>query len=64
MVDPRTRPEEEWVLAFLEEDGVYVHPGAFVDFSDEAYVILSLLTPEDAFAEGAARLLARVDAGA
>jgi len=59
---PRTRSEEEWVLSFLEDDGVYVHPGAFFDFTDEAYVILSLLTPEDAFAEGVARLLARVDA--
>jgi aspartate/methionine/tyrosine aminotransferase len=60
---PRTRSEEEWALSFLEQDAVYVHPGAFFDFADEAYVVLSLLTPEDTFAEGTARLLARVNGG-
>ena len=42
---PRTRDEEAWALAFLEEDGVHVHPGHFFDFEDEAYVVVSLLTP-------------------
>jgi alanine-synthesizing transaminase len=58
---PRTQSEEAWALALLEADGVYVHPGAFFDFREEAYLIVSLLTPEGVFAEGASRLLARVE---
>jgi alanine-synthesizing transaminase len=58
---PRTQSEETWVLSFLERDLVYVHPAAFFDFPDEAYVVLSLLTPENAFAEGTSRLLSRVE---
>ena len=58
---PRTQSEEAWVLSFLERDLVYVHPAAFFDFPDEAYVVLSLLTPENAFAEGTSRLLSRVE---
>jgi aspartate/methionine/tyrosine aminotransferase len=57
---PRTQSEEEWVLAFLEHDHVHVHPGHFFDFEDEAYAIVSLLTPEDTLREGAARIVARV----
>jgi alanine-synthesizing transaminase len=53
---PRTRSEEAWVLGLLEE-GVYVHPGAFFDFSEEAFVIVSLLTPEDTFDAGVERIL-------
>lgn len=56
---PRTRSEEAWALELLEEDGVYVHPGAFFDFAEEAFVVLSLLTPEAIFDEGTARVLAR-----
>ncbi len=59
---PRTRTEEEWALALLEEDGVHVHPGHFFDFADEAYVVVSLLTPEDIFREGTKRLVGRVRA--
>ncbi len=58
---PRTREEEAWVLRLLERDGVYAHPGHFFDFADEAYVVVSLLTPETTFDEGISRLLARVD---
>jgi alanine-synthesizing transaminase len=57
---PRTRAEEAWSLVFLEEDGVYVHPGHFFDFADEAYVVVSLLTEETTLAEGARRIVARV----
>ena len=59
---PRTRSEEGWVLTFLEQDGVYVHPAHFFDFDEEAYVVLSLLTREDSFREGARRILDRVRA--
>lgn len=57
---PATRSEEGWVLALLEEDGVYVHPGHFFDFEREAYLVLSLLTPEAAFAQGVDRLVTRL----
>ncbi len=56
---PRTRSEEEWTLELLEDDGVYVHPGHFFDFEDEAYVVVSLLTTEDTFAEGMRRIVRR-----
>jgi alanine-synthesizing transaminase len=58
---PRVETEEAWTLLFLEEDGVYVHPGHFFDFAEEAYVVLSLLTPEGAFSEGVSRLVKRVE---
>ncbi|HEX7666309.1 MAG TPA: pyridoxal phosphate-dependent aminotransferase, partial [Polyangiaceae bacterium] len=59
---PRTRSEEEWVLALLDE-GVLVHPGAFFDFESEAYVVVSLLTPEAVLAEGIAKIVALVANG-
>ena len=61
---PRTRDEQAWALAFLEEDGVLVHPGHFFDFDEEAYVVVSLLTPEATLREGSERILARVAASA
>jgi alanine-synthesizing transaminase len=61
---PRTRGEEAWALAFLEDDGVLVHPGHFFDFEDEAYVVVSLLTPGATLREGARRILDRVARGA
>lgn len=57
---PRTRDEEAWALAFLEEDRVHVHPGHFFDFEEEAYVVVSLLTPEATLREGSQRILDRV----
>jgi alanine-synthesizing transaminase len=57
---PGTRDELAWALAFLDEDEVHVHPGHFFDFDDEAYVIVSLLTPEATLREGAQRILDRV----
>jgi aspartate/methionine/tyrosine aminotransferase len=59
---PRTRDEQAWALAFLEEDGVHVHPGHFFDFDEEAYVVVSLLTPEATLREGSRRILDRVAA--
>jgi aspartate/methionine/tyrosine aminotransferase len=56
---PRTRTEEEWVLALLEQDDVLVQPGFFFDFDAEAFLVLSLLTEESEFREGVDRLLAR-----
>ena len=57
---PRTQREEAWALELLNEDGVYVHPGHFFDFREEAYAIVSLLTPEADLVEGARRIARRV----
>jgi alanine-synthesizing transaminase len=54
---PRTESEEEWSLLFLDQHDVYVHPGHFFDFADEAYAVVSLLTPEERFAEGIHRIV-------
>ena len=59
---PKTLSEEEWVVRFLEEDGVYVHPGYFFDFADEPYAVLSLLTFPGVFQEGVRRIIKRVEA--
>lgn len=53
---PRVRSEMETCLRALER-GVYVHPGSFFGFEDEAYLVVSLLTREAALDEGVARLI-------
>jgi alanine-synthesizing transaminase len=54
---PRTRTEEEWTLELLDRDGVLVQPGFFYDFEGEAFLVVSLLTPEPVFREGIGRVL-------
>ena len=49
---PRIRSEEEWCLALLDRYGVLVQPGFFYDFESEAFLVVSLLTPQAVFAEG------------
>ena len=44
--------EEERVLRLARERDVLVHPGYFFDFPHEAFLVLSLLTPEPDFAAG------------
>ncbi len=58
---PATQTGEAWALELLEGEGVLVQPGYFYDFEGEAYVVVSLLTPESDFATGMARLRASVD---
>jgi alanine-synthesizing transaminase len=53
---PRVRSEENWVLRLLQEQGVLVQPGFFFDFEREAFLVISLLTPEDVFAEAVERI--------
>jgi hypothetical protein len=36
---------------------VYVHPGHFYDFASEGFLVVSLIVPEQTFAEGIRRLL-------
>jgi aspartate/methionine/tyrosine aminotransferase len=59
---PATLGEEEFVIDLLERERVLVHPGYFFDFASEAFVVVSLLPPEDAFGDGVARLLGRASA--
>jgi alanine-synthesizing transaminase len=54
---PRTRSEEDWVIAMLRECDVLVQPGFFYDFESEAFLVLSLLTEPATFAEGVRRIL-------
>jgi alanine-synthesizing transaminase len=53
---PRTRSEEAWVLGLLCDRGVLVQPGYFFDFAEEAFVVVSLLTPEAELDRGVERL--------
>jgi len=56
---PTFETEEELMLALLAEKSVLAHPGYFFDFPRESFVIVSLLTPADAFTEGMTRMLDR-----
>ena len=56
---PALRSEEALVIELLRHDGVLAHPGYFFDFPREAFLVLSLLPPVDAFARAATRVLAR-----
>ena len=51
------------MLSLLVDASVLVHPGYFFDFTDESYLVVSLLVPEPAFAEGVRRVLDRAAAG-
>jgi aspartate/methionine/tyrosine aminotransferase len=58
---PNVVSDEDWALAFVEA-GVCVHPGYFYDFAGPPHAVVSLLVPEQAFAEGVRRLLGCVSA--
>ena len=57
---PEIMSDEAWANALLEQDGVLVQPGYFFDLDMGATLVLSLIVQEQVFAEGVARLLARV----
>lgn len=57
---PRTKGEEEWAIQLLDRRDVLVQPGYYFDFESEAFLVVSLLTPPDIFAEGVRRLLEEV----
>jgi aspartate/methionine/tyrosine aminotransferase len=44
--------EDGFALNLLEERGVVIHPGYFYELGEDAYAVLSLLTPEDIWREG------------
>jgi len=57
---PRTRSEEEWALRILDRRDVLVQPGYYFDFESEAFLVLSLLTAPDVFAEGLRRVMEEI----
>ena len=54
---PVTRTDEQLAVELLEERSVIVHPGLFFDFHSDGYLVLSLITPPPAFAEGVRRVV-------
>jgi aspartate/methionine/tyrosine aminotransferase len=44
-------------IALLDTKDVYVHPGHFFDFAGDGFLVLSLITREEEFAEGVRRIL-------
>jgi aspartate/methionine/tyrosine aminotransferase len=54
---PSFASEEEVVVDLVTKAGVLAHPGYFFDFPRESYLVVSLLTPHAAFAEGLDRIL-------
>lgn len=57
---PDVRSDEEWALELVERDGVHVQPGYFFDMSRGAFLVVSLLTPEDVFRAGVDRIVKRI----
>jgi alanine-synthesizing transaminase len=53
---PATGPDEELAVTLLDSCSVLVHPGHFFNFSRDGFLILSLITPESEFREGARRV--------
>lgn len=54
---PAMQTDEELAIALLTQRGVHLHPGHFYDFSKPGHVVLSLIVPEELFAEGIRRVL-------
>ena len=54
---PRTRSEESWALTLLADHDVLIQPGYFFDFESEAFLVVSLITPPEIFAEGIRRII-------
>lgn len=57
---PVTRSDEDLAIALLQECNVLVQPGHFYDFPGDGYLVISLITPQQDFRSGAARLLKHI----
>src|SRR6266853_2935844 len=53
---PATCPDEALAVDLLERCSVLVHPGHFFNFSQDGFLVLSLIAPEKQFQEGGQRL--------
>src|ERR1700677_4400557 len=58
---PVTQTDEDLAVDLLHRKSVLTHPGHFYDFPRDGYLVLSLITPQNDFAEGIKRLLEVVD---
>jgi alanine-synthesizing transaminase len=54
---PVIQSDEDLAIDLLREHAVLVHPGHFYDFPGDGYLVLSLITPPEDFAEGVGRVL-------
>ena len=54
---PVTATDDDLTVALLERCSVLVHPGHFFNFSQDGFLVLSLISTEGEFREGASRLL-------
>jgi len=57
---PATRSDEDLTIHLLASKGVYAYPGHFYEFPSAGTLLVSLLTPEQEFAEGSKRLLSTI----
>lgn len=57
---PATQTDEEMAIKALKHNDVYVHPGTFYGFPSGGFLVVSLITREDEFASGLARLLSSI----
>jgi alanine-synthesizing transaminase len=55
---PVTRSDEELAIELVRGKGVLVHPGHFYDFESDGYLVVSLITAPDEFADGMGKVLA------
>ena len=55
---PSSMPDDDLAVDLLEQCSVLVHPGQFFNFSQNGFLVLSLIAPEADFQEGARRLCA------
>jgi len=55
---PALQSEEALAITLLKERGVLVHPGHFYDFARPGHIVISLIVPEQEFAEGIRHVLA------
>ena len=54
---PAIQADEDFAIELLAAQSVYVHPGHFYNFPAEGYLVASLITRPQEFAEGIKRLL-------
>jgi aspartate/methionine/tyrosine aminotransferase len=54
---PVLQSDEDLAVDLLRKMSVLVHPGHFYDFSSDGYLVVSLITPPEAFRAGMARVL-------
>jgi alanine-synthesizing transaminase len=54
---PVTQPDEDMAIALLREKGVLVHPGHFYDFSQDGFLVLSLIGTPAEFCSGIEKVL-------